>query len=359
MSEKIAHQAILWLFDEAEKSKSPKVNITLFGGEPLLNKPIIYSIVAYSQLLAKMRKKHVSYNMTTNGTLLDDEFLEYAKENNIQIMVSLDGPQELHDQQCPTLSGKGSFAAAAKGAKKLLRVRPSNVRCTMIHPTPNLKELIDFFEKFGFKRALIGPTINPLMSPSSVDFTADDFNELARQEEALLPWILEKLSKKEKIEYSPFAKFLARIPNCAPKRNVKKCGACHGCTYVGADGSLFPCHRFGGMKEWQIGHISEPPDYGKMKKFWKEYRKSLVFCEKCWAWAICQGPCPWEQIQPDGTFNSQPRFCAFLKKRIEAAAFIYAWKLEHECEPSCGNEKSKPKPCSCSNQNNGKRGENK
>lgn len=331
MTEEIAKKAVLWLFEVAKNAKSPKVNITLFGGEPLLNKPVIYAIIDYSQKLSKEYAKKVAYCMTTNATLLDDAFLEYAKKYHINIMVSLDGPKSIHDAQCPMHNGSGSFDLAAAGAKRLLKQSRATVRCTMAHPAPKLKELIDFFENFGFSRAIIGPTINPAFSPSSVDFTDADFLELARQEEDLIPWILEKSLKKEKLQYSPFHKFLARIQNCKPKTDVKKCGACHGCTFVGADGSLFPCHRFGGMKEWQIGHISVPPDYEKFKIFWAKYRNSLKNCESCWAWAICKGPCPWEIMKNDGTFNVNSRFCNFLKKRIEGAAYIYAWLEEHNC----------------------------
>jgi len=244
-------------------------------------------------------------------------------------MVSLDGPRKIHDPQCPMQNGKGSYDAATAGAKKLLLQHPANVRCTMTHPAPQLKELIDFFEDFGFKRSIIGPTINPIHSPSPVDFTEKDFAELSKQEEEFIPWILEKMASKEKIQYNPFDKFVGRIKNCAPKKDVKKCGACHGCTYVGADGSLFPCHRFGGMKEWQIGHILQEPDYDRYKKFWTDYRKILVSCESCWAWSICKGPCPWEILQQDGTFKNTTRFCEFLKARVEGAAYIYAWKQVH------------------------------
>lgn len=48
----------------------------------------------------------------------------------------------------------------------------------MAHPMPNLKEIVDFFDDFGFNHAIIGATVNPAQSPSPVDFTEEDFAEL-------------------------------------------------------------------------------------------------------------------------------------------------------------------------------------
>ncbi len=322
MSEKVAHQAVDWLFKNSGNAK--KVGITLFGGEPLLNKPVIYSLVEYSQRLGKQHGKTVTYSMTTNATLLDDEFLAFIKKHNIIVMVSLDGPRKIHDAQCPTHDGKGSYNLATAGAKRMLTHRPVSVRCTATHPVPNLKELSDFFKDFGFGRALIGPTISPAHNTTPYDFTDEDFKELSRQNEALIPEMLEKSAI-----YAPFERLIARIDKCSSKGGSVKCGACHNCIFVDATGALFPCHRFGGMKEWQIGHISREPDIERYKKFWKDYRRSLVSCESCWAWPVCKGPCPWETVRPDGTFDKTIRFCEFRRHGVESAAYIYAWRQEH------------------------------
>ena len=71
MSEDVARQAITWLFENS--AGVPEVSITLFGGEPLLNKPVFRFAIEYSQELAKQYNKKVGYSMTTNATLLDDE----------------------------------------------------------------------------------------------------------------------------------------------------------------------------------------------------------------------------------------------------------------------------------------------
>ena len=317
MSETVARQAITWLFAASGRSKN--VSITFFGGEPLLNKTVLRFAIEYSQKLAILHGKKVFYSMTTNGTLLDDEVIGFIKRYNFGLMVSLDGPPEIHNRQCPTREGQGSFDAAAAGIKKLMaRRRSVTVRCTMIHPAPRMLDLIRFFEDFGFTRIVLGRTVNPV-NPSSVDCTAEDFAGIDRQErEEVIPWILEKLAKGETPKYFPYATDL----NTEPKVSPFKCGACRGTTTVGADGNLYPCHRFVGMRAWQIGNISNGPDYERCKKFWRDYRLAVAQdCESCWMWAQCKGPCPWEIAQADGSFCG-PKHCDKAGQYIERSIYV-------------------------------------
>jgi len=326
MSEAVARQAITWLF--AMSGRTESVHITFFGGEPLLNKPVFRFVMQYSQRLARLHRKKVSYSMTTNGSLLDDEIIGYIKSYNFGLMVSLDGPPELHDAQCPTRGGGGSFNAVAKGIRKLMaRRRAVTVRCTMTHPVPRMLDLIRFFEDFGFTRIVLGRAINPL-HPSPVDCTGADFEECSRQErEEIIPWVLQKLAAGEKPKYFPYGQFIAaQDEGCVtPKVSPFKCGACRGTTTVGADGTLYPCHRFVEMQPWRIGDLSQGPDYGRCKQFWRDYRAAIAKdCQSCWLWAQCHGPCPWEIAQGDGSFCSpRSRHCNVMEEYAKRAAYVY------------------------------------
>ena len=328
MTETVARQAITWLF--AASGKSDTVSITFFGGEPLLNKPVLRVAIQYSQQLAKLHGKKVFYSMTTNGTRLDDEVIGYIKKYNFGLMVSLDGPSDIHNKQCPTRSGQPSFEEAAAGIKKLMaRRRSVTVRCTMVHPAPRMINLIRFFEDFGFTRILLGRAVNPVR-PSPVDCSEADHADFARQEmEELIPWMLDQLSQGKTPTYYPYGSFVAELDEGKPQATASpfKCGACRGTTTVGADGSLYPCHRFVGMQAWQIGNISTGPDYDRCKQFWRDYRScTSPHCTSCWLWTQCHGPCPWEMAQADGSFRMPDRYCEHAQAYGERAAYFYDQK---------------------------------
>ena len=309
--EATALRAVDRLFAAAD----PKVGvrITFFGGEPLLNKSVIKRVVARCNELAAARGQKAGYSITTNATLMDDETADLIIENNFGLMVSLDGPQPLHDGQCPTRAGGGSFALASAGIRKLLaRGARVTARCTMSHPAPDALELIRFFSDFGVSRVVLGPVYNPTF-PSACDFTEEDDRAFRRcVGEKVIPWMAAERAAGRTPIYDPFEEIgeFQGEEEHPEKVPVLRCGACHGAMAVAPDGTLYPCHRFVGMEKWALGRLEDGPDASRCKAFWRAYRAATKeTCASCWAYRVCGGPCPWEVARADGTFAIVPRLC--------------------------------------------------
>ena len=76
----------------------------------------IQSIVDYAKSL--INKKKIKFSLTTNATLLTSEIAEFFYDNNFNILVSLDGPKEIHDEYRKDKNDNGSFDRTIKGLKK-------------------------------------------------------------------------------------------------------------------------------------------------------------------------------------------------------------------------------------------------
>ncbi len=100
-----AQKAIDILFSNA----GPSVNITFFGGEPLLEFDLIQAIVPYVMANARQLGKEVTWAITTNGTLVTEEILQFFAQYNIYLLLSLDGGPETHDRYRRTKSGEGTW----------------------------------------------------------------------------------------------------------------------------------------------------------------------------------------------------------------------------------------------------------
>jgi uncharacterized protein len=116
-----------------EAQQVPEVNFAWQGGEPTRLG------LAFYQQAVELQKKYVRpgmrvhNSMQTNGTLLDDDWCAFFKENDFLIGLSIDGPQALHDAYRVDKGGKGSFERVMKGLELLHKHGVSFNVLTTVH----------------------------------------------------------------------------------------------------------------------------------------------------------------------------------------------------------------------------------
>lgn len=95
-----------------------QVLFTWHGGEPLM-RPLSF----YRKAVALQEKyafgRQIDNTIQTNGTLLTDEWCEFFKEHNWLVGISIDGPQEFHDEYRRTASDKPSWQKVMRGIRLL------------------------------------------------------------------------------------------------------------------------------------------------------------------------------------------------------------------------------------------------
>jgi uncharacterized protein len=102
-----------------ETHRTSEVTVAWQGGEPtLMGVDFFRKAIEYQE---KYRKPGMTFENTiqTNGTLLDDEWCEFFKENNYLVGLSLDGPQRLHDVHRVDKGSRGTFDKVMRGLRLL------------------------------------------------------------------------------------------------------------------------------------------------------------------------------------------------------------------------------------------------
>ena len=108
------------LIDYEIKNKTKKCILTFFGGEPLLKKDKIYEIANYRD--SKKSKTSFEYNITTNATLIDDDFIEFVvKHNFAAFSISIDGLEKVHNNNRINQGNLDTYSIVEKNVKKILK----------------------------------------------------------------------------------------------------------------------------------------------------------------------------------------------------------------------------------------------
>jgi len=134
-----------------------------FGvGEPTLRTGTMFDVISYAERVADERGKEVTFRLTTNGVLLDDETVERLLAHGVHISISIDGPAHLHDRLRPRSAGRGgSFEAAACWIARLARDRRRPLVTASSTITGwnvgHLDDIIDLYARLGVENVALRP----------------------------------------------------------------------------------------------------------------------------------------------------------------------------------------------------------
>ena len=133
----------------AHSIESPDIVAGFYGGEPLLRFDLIKKCVEY--LENKVEGKQLRFNMTTNGTLLTEEKMDFMVKHDFSLAISLDGSKEEHDACRKFANGKGSFDVIIQNVKNFEKKYPEYVKSRVrffatINPYMDLGCVLDYFK---------------------------------------------------------------------------------------------------------------------------------------------------------------------------------------------------------------------
>jgi His-Xaa-Ser system radical SAM maturase HxsB len=141
---------------------SPETNLTMEfqGGEALLAFDQIKKAISYTQTNSMKVGKNMTYVICTNLAPLNEEILDYCKENNVLLSSSLDGHEYLHNKNRPK-KGRDSHQLALKGIEMAKqKVGIDGISALMTTTIESLKfpiEIIDQYRRLGFSSVFLRP----------------------------------------------------------------------------------------------------------------------------------------------------------------------------------------------------------
>jgi uncharacterized protein len=102
--------AVKFFLDRSSETENPVIN--LFGGEPFLDFGKLKKTVEIARRLS--RGKELVFSVTTNGTIMEPDWIPWLVENNVSLRISLGGDQAHNDKNRKFTDGEGSFSRIRK-----------------------------------------------------------------------------------------------------------------------------------------------------------------------------------------------------------------------------------------------------
>ena len=244
MDDATLEQAIKIGLERTIYFKQSYLNITFFGGEPLIRKDAIYKGVGIAKALVAEAldcgsiDQHfkLQFAVNTNGTLFDDEFFDFCEREKFRIYLSLDGPQYHHDIARRTVNNTGSFKAIEKHIPRFVKLGAVALSTVTRAHVNTLFESVKWLHEQGFQSLT-----------TSVDFdgkwSGEDFDKLAKQYEKMALYWKECRQKGEKFFLGTIHDKV-KIALINSRYRMYSCHVYNGAVGVATNGNIFPCTRF-------------------------------------------------------------------------------------------------------------------
>ena len=323
MTDETARQSVEFMLKESGDNKV--AHITFFGGETLLNFPVLKSTIAYARRRGAEIGKEVDFSLTTNGTLLKPEIIEFLAENQVGVTISIDGPREVQDKFRVFHNGTGSYDVVAPKIQELLkrhRSRPIGARVTLTSGPLDIKRIyrhlteeIGFWE-VGFAPVTTSPTRGHAISEQGYDDMLGQFRDLAYE-------FLEYSVENRHHGFSNVKETLEEIHKGMSK--AFPCGAGLGLMGVATDGDVALCHRFAGSDAHKLGTVADGIDRNAQHAFLEKHHiANKTDCSACWARPLCSGGCYHEAHTRYGeTTRPNLHYCDWIRGWTDVCLQIY------------------------------------
>ena len=321
MSFEVGKRAIDFLVENS--GSRTNLEVDFFGGEPLMNFDVVKQIVAYAKSIKKEKNKNFRFTLTTNGMLIDDDVIEFANKECHNVVLSLDGRKEVHDNLRKTVNGKGSYDIIVPKFQEFVKKRGNKgyyVRGTYTHNNTDFTNDIFHMADLGFTELSMEPVVCSPNDPYAL--TYDDLPILYEQYEILAKDMLRREKEGKPITFYHYMIDLTGGP-CIYKR-ISGCGS--GTEYMAVTpwGELFPCHQFVGDPKYSLGNIYDGVTNTKIQD---EFKLCNAYarpdCKDCWAKLYCSGGCAANAYHATGSISGTYEYgCKLFKKRIECAIMM-------------------------------------
>lgn len=275
-------------------NKTKTINISFYGGEPLLNMKLIIDTVAFCKTI-ETAYLSFKYSLTTNAILLK-KHIDFFQENSFNLLISLDGDYESNSYRV-TKSGGDSSKIIEDNLKYISNKYPlyfkKNISFnSVLHNRNSIAKTSEYiFTKYGKITSIseLAETKSIEINKIKVDYSDDYF----KNETAI----------NKSITYSPYQSVLINLAQKCNKiidsvisieneheSSKIPTGTCLPFSkkiYITTKGDILPCERV--SYKYAFGNINDKYlDFDKIASFYNlNYEKYSKFCQKCYRKSFC------------------------------------------------------------------------
>ncbi|MGN0552873.1 MAG: anaerobic sulfatase maturase [Oscillospiraceae bacterium] len=299
----MSHDCLETLVKEAINYADRFVSFAFQGGEPTLAGIDFFRKAVELQKKYNTKRLVIENTIQTNGTLINEEWAQFFKENHFLVGLSLDGPRHIHNYCRIDRSGNGTFDMLNETVKLFDKygVEYNIVSVVTSMTAEKISGIYNYFRQKKFRYMQFIPCLDANVSePSEYSLTPKAYGKFLCTLFDL--WYKDFMTGND-VDIRMFSNYAHIAAGYAPE----ECGMCGKCTtyfVVEGNGNVYPCD-FYATDEWMLGTINDGfetlYESEKSQRFMKMSLEKPHECLECKYYSLCRGGCRrWRDTYPDG-----------------------------------------------------------
>lgn len=296
-----AERVATWIDQQVAEVRPSRLGVTFFGGEPLLNMPVVEHLARRAHEIGRARGADVTLDLITNGLLLTPEVVDRLRPFGLRgVKVTLDGDRDAHDRQRPLKGGQGTFDRImanlrAIGGRCRIAIG-GNVDATAL---ADCERLLDRLAAEPFAASIAKVSFKPIVQRAGVFPSPGMPLVPAGSPVGAVTVPGHTASACDSCAFADEA--FAHLRDHITRRGFTTPDGVHmgPCELhrrhahaVGPDGTRYLCPGFAGSEAHAIGHVTRPPRTSE--RAMAEHRERLGAwrsCGDCAYVPVCAGGC--------------------------------------------------------------------
>lgn len=301
------------------------------GGEPLLRYAMIRQLVEYIRAHPARDGRAAHVAVQTNGTLLNEERVNWLRDEGIIVGLSLDGNPASHNRSRPQVNGGESFSKVMLGIDLLQRAGVGFGALLVLNRSNigDTEGMIEFLVDNGIEHI----KLNPVAFLGAARAGWQDVGITQEEAVAYFQAFAQRLIDRNERVFE--ANLFDMVRHLVSKQRHSRCirghcGAGDTFSAIAADGSIYPCGRATQSPGLKLGHVQDdagplnaPAAANELIRWIRERRPtSLDDCRTCNYRELCQAGCAAQAFERYGTVRHKTPECHFNKTMYP---FLMRW----------------------------------
>ena len=318
MSVDVATRVVDFAFRRTPQSE--KIEIGFFGGEPLLELPLIEEIACLVRSQPGYTPERVGLTVVTNGTPVTVRALDLLCRHDIALGISCDGPPDLQDRHRRFRDGRGTGARVEAAIRQALERFPA-VMVNAVYGPDTVRELprsVEYFARLGVRQIYLSPDFSANWSRHDLDALDAVYAAVGERYAA---YYQEGVPRFVSLIDSKIAVLLRQ-----GYHPLERCRMGRGEYAFTPAGDIYPCERLvgSGGEEHRIGNVFEGFQVERMLCHVAPDGPVNRECLTCGLRKYCMNSCGCSNYFGSGYYNRVSPFgCASEKASIRAALEVF------------------------------------